>query len=448
MKEALEWVIAAVRANVGIVRNIGSLSSSSTANGPQMSHPYPDTPSSQGALETMRRKIEILEREKEDMTRRTSSISMEAPLTPDASSSSSAIGPRSSKITIGEPSPVRAATSSSFTHAHFHAGQHRQHHAASTSGPHAPPGTVSSAANLQMSAQSSHNQDLQLQVSTKTLALQTLQQEHDHLLSAYSRSQARCAALEKKFQVSDNEINNLTEERMKLSISVEALESQVESLVRSRDDARKQSVANGGQYMQIMAMASKLEAQGAADKKKRKQEADVWEAEKQQYEARIAELERDRQTVIKMAVNETAPDSERGRSTSSERGVRRASALIPSTTTPPAPSVSPCLVTSPTSAPRLTTHLSISEEEKGGKPEAPSSEVRDDFLDNATIDELKEEIKVLRTSFMEIEMAVQDIKSEGVRVDQVMQKFGNIGKRIASKAERIRGVALNGKGMI
>jgi predicted nuclease with TOPRIM domain len=122
------------------------------------------------------------------------------------------------------------------------------------------------------SAQAAHLQDLQHQISTKTLALQTLQREHDNLLAAFSRQQTRCATLDKKSQVSDNEINSLTEEKIRLQAQVEALEAQVEDLVKSRDEAHKQSVANGAQYMQIMSHSSRLQAQGAADLKRWKTE--------------------------------------------------------------------------------------------------------------------------------------------------------------------------------
>ena len=144
-----------------------------------------------------------------------------------------------------------------------------------------------------------HLQDLQHQLSTKSLAHQILQGEHEKLLAAYSRSQRKCADLDKKSQVSDAEISNLSEERMRLQAFIESLEQQVEELQQSRDEAHKQSVANGSQYMQIMAMSSKLQAQGSVDQKKWKSDRDEWTAEKDRLLARIANLEKSAGQILK-----------------------------------------------------------------------------------------------------------------------------------------------------
>ncbi|OCK85409.1 hypothetical protein K432DRAFT_400264 [Lepidopterella palustris CBS 459.81] len=137
---------------------------------------------------------------------------------------------------------------------------------------------------LQTSAQAVHLQDLQHQVSIKTLAFQTLQREYDSLLQKLERQRTKCATLEKKFAVSDVEINTLTDEKEKLQAQVATLEAQVEELQQSRDESRKQLVANGAQYMRIMDMASRLQAQGAEDKKR-------WAAEKLELERRVKILE-------------------------------------------------------------------------------------------------------------------------------------------------------------
>ncbi|KAF2271089.1 hypothetical protein CC78DRAFT_11072 [Lojkania enalia] len=137
---------------------------------------------------------------------------------------------------------------------------------------------------LQASAQTAHLQDLQHQVSVKTLQFQTLQREYDNLLQKLERQRTKCATLEKKFEVSDVEINSLTDEKEKLQAQVGALEGQVEELQQSRDEARRQLVANGAQYMRIMEMANRLQAQSAEDKKR-------WEAEKAELEQRIRVLE-------------------------------------------------------------------------------------------------------------------------------------------------------------
>ena len=140
------------------------------------------------------------------------------------------------------------------------------------------------ASSAQTSAQAAHLQDLQHQISIKTLAFQTLQREYDSLLQKLERQRTKCAALEKKFEVSDVEINSLTDEKEKLQSQVAALEVQVDELHQSRDEARRQLVANGAQYMRIMEMANRLQAQGADDKRR-------WEIEKGELEQRIRILE-------------------------------------------------------------------------------------------------------------------------------------------------------------
>lgn len=137
---------------------------------------------------------------------------------------------------------------------------------------------------LHTSAQTIHLQDLQHQVSVKTLAFQTLQREYDSLIQKLERQRTKCATLEKKFEVSDVEINDLTDEKEKLQAQVNALESQVEDLQQSRDEARRQLVANGAQYMRIMEMANRLQAQGSDDKKR-------WNTERCELEQRIKVLE-------------------------------------------------------------------------------------------------------------------------------------------------------------
>lgn len=141
------------------------------------------------------------------------------------------------------------------------------------------------------SPHTAHLQDLQHQLSTKSLAHQILQGEHEKLLSAYSRSQSRCASLDKKSQLSDAEINNLSDDRLRLQTLVETLEQQIEELQQSRDEAHKLSMASGSQYMQIMAMSSRLQEKGAVELKKYKADREDWSKEKDDLLARITSLE-------------------------------------------------------------------------------------------------------------------------------------------------------------
>ena len=189
------------------------------------------------------------------------------------------------------PSPNR--TSSTSIHAHPLSSPVRAAHSSAflpsptgSSGFSAPtlPPILSPSVTNQNSAQSAHLQDLQHQVSVKTLAYTTLQREYDSLIQKLERQRTKCLTLEKKFEVSDAEINNLTDERDRLFVQIGELENQLEDLVKARDCARKEVVANGAQYMRIVEMASKLQAQSALEKKK-------WDKEKKELEARIRQLE-------------------------------------------------------------------------------------------------------------------------------------------------------------
>ena len=172
-------------------------------------------------------------------------------------------------------SPVRAAHNSAFLPS-----------PTGSSGFTAPtlPPILSPSVTNQNSAHSAHLQDLQHQISVKTLAYTTLQREYDSLIQKLERQRTKCLTLEKKFEVSDAEINALTDERNRLLVQIGELENQLEDLVKARDCARKEVVANGAQYMRIVQMAGKLQAQSALEKKK-------WDKEKKELEARIRQLE-------------------------------------------------------------------------------------------------------------------------------------------------------------
>jgi DNA repair exonuclease SbcCD ATPase subunit len=137
---------------------------------------------------------------------------------------------------------------------------------------------------LQTPAQAAHVQELQHHVSVKTLAFQTLQREYDDLSQELERQRTKYAALEMKFEASDVDINYLTDEKERLHAQVASLESQVEGLQESREEARRQQVANGAQYMRIVEMANRLQAQGSEDKRR-------WDTERSELEQRIRILE-------------------------------------------------------------------------------------------------------------------------------------------------------------
>ena len=141
------------------------------------------------------------------------------------------------------------------------------------------------------SPHTAHLQELQHQLSTKSLAFQILQGEHDKLLAAFSRSQTRCATLDRKSQASETEINNLSEDQMRMQAQIEAYESQIEDLQQSRDEAWRQSAANGAQYMQIIDMSSKLQAKEVIESRRWQEERETWEKEKADMMAKLDALE-------------------------------------------------------------------------------------------------------------------------------------------------------------
>lgn len=144
-----------------------------------------------------------------------------------------------------------------------------------------------------------HLQELQQQIDTRTLAFETLQREHQSLLSAFSRSQSRVATLDKKFIASEAEINELNDGRVRLQAQIEALEAQVQEIQQIREIAHTQSITEGAQYMQIVAMSSKLQAQGASDSQKWKAEREQWELDKKAFMMQIEHLEREKQALLR-----------------------------------------------------------------------------------------------------------------------------------------------------
>lgn len=149
---------------------------------------------------------------------------------------------------------------------------------------HIPSNLGSTTTSAPSSAQAAHLQDLQHQVSVKALALQTLQKEYDSLLQKLERQRVRSGALEKKFEVSDAEINSLTDEREKLMDQVQFLEKHVEELQKARDETRRMGTESASQYMKIVEMADQLQSRSVEDKK-------AWDKERQRLLSRIQAFE-------------------------------------------------------------------------------------------------------------------------------------------------------------
>jgi len=218
-------------------------------------------------------------------------------------------------------------------------------------------------------AHNTHLQDLQHQISTKALALQTLQREHDQLLAAFSRSQIRCTALDKKSQVSDHEINTLTEDKIRLQQQLEALESQVQDLSKSRDEVHQQSSADGAQWRQIVAMSSQLQIKGADDARRFRLEKEFWERDRASLQRRIEELE------------------------SGKENLPETSAMSGSTT-----------------------------------PVA-----NDPILTSVSVEVLREEIIKLRRRCLELELMLQELAGEAEQIEGAITAMESVRKSLASK---------------
>jgi len=112
-----------------------------------------------------------------------------------------------------------------------------------------------------------HTAALQHEVSVKKYALETLQDEHNKLHSAYRRSQMRARTLEEKQVTSDREINTLSEDHARLLAQIAELEQGVSDLSKSRDEFRQATVKEGAQYEQIVKQASQLEKMAGEERR-------------------------------------------------------------------------------------------------------------------------------------------------------------------------------------
>jgi predicted nucleic acid-binding Zn-ribbon protein len=270
--------------------------------------------------------------------------------------------------------------------------------------PMLPPISPSSQPSQSQAALAAHLSDLQHQVGTKSFALQTLQTEHDRLRSAYQRSQMRCATLEKKFQVSDAEINNLTEERNRLQTQCEAFEKQVEDLLEQRDAANKMSIAGGGQYTSIIQQANLLESQTLTTRKKWKAEKEEWERQKEEMEQRIKQLEMDREGHV--------PDG------SAEASLKPQSPPSPRTRDLPG-------------HPGDLHKLSLG---------------AGDIILSSNPDDLRHEIVRLRHRTNDLDRSLQELKSDGQSIDQLVRGLAAASRRMVARADAAAATAATPEG--
>lgn len=245
-----------------------------------------------------------------------------------------------------------------------------------------------------------HSAALQHEVSVQKIALSSLQGEHDKLLAAFSRSQTRASALEKKHAVSDSEIISLSEEKMRLQTQVIELERDVEELSRTRDECREAAVQEGKQYVEIVKKASQLEELAAEERKS-------WTKMKAEMEQTINALRAGASTSDVALHNATLPTLTQ---------------IIDD-------------VDTPASSVEAQTELKIEAMVDVGPTSYPQ-----EFLQESN-DELKEEIRRLRSRCAEVESALRAVRDDSRKMEGIIEALGLAGKSILERADRALGSA-------
>ncbi|KAE8451281.1 hypothetical protein EG329_004446 [Mollisiaceae sp. DMI_Dod_QoI] len=242
-----------------------------------------------------------------------------------------------------------------------------------------------------------HSAALQHEVSVQKIALSSLQGEHDKLLAAFSRSQTRASALEKKHQVSDTEIISLTEEKIRLQSQVAELEKDVEELARSRDEFRQAAVQEGAQYVEVVKNATRLEEMAGEERR-------AWAKLKAEMEQRIEAL--------------TSGSNQMGGTNSSPVPIPL-HRTFDDAATPPSPvrgqsslKAEPAIESQPTPYP--------------AQPQEPDVE-------------LKEEIRRLRNRCAEVEEALRAVRDDSRSMEGIVEALGLAGRSIMERADRTLG---------
>jgi hypothetical protein len=243
-----------------------------------------------------------------------------------------------------------------------------------------------------------HSAALQHEVSVQKIALSSLQGEHDKLLAAFSRSQTRASALEKKHAVSDSEIISLSEEKMRLQTQVIELERDVEELSRTRDECRQAAVKEGAQYVEIVKKASQLEEHAAEERKS-------WSKMKAEMEQTIEALQS---------------------GTSTADVTLRTADLLPLTQIIDD-------IDTPASSVEAQSDLKIEPTADAGPTSYPK-----EFLQESN-DELKEEIRRLRSRCAEVESTLRVVRDDSRKMEGIIEALGLAGKSILERADRALG---------
>lgn len=240
-----------------------------------------------------------------------------------------------------------------------------------------------------------HSAALQHEVSVQKIALSSLQGEHDKLLAAFSRSQTRASALEKKHAVSDSEIISLSEEKMRLQTQVIELERDVEELSRTRDECRQAAVQEGAQYVEIVKKASQLEELAAEERK-------TWSRMKAEMEQTIEAL---------------------------RAGADPSDVVLRTATDLPVP-YSIDDIDTPASSVEAQSDFKIEPSADTG----PTSHPKEILLESN--EELKEEIRRLRSRCAEVEYTLRAVKDDSRKMEGIIEALGLARRSILERADR------------
>lgn len=146
------------------------------------------------------------------------------------------------------------------------------------------------------SAASQHIADLQHQVTLKSLALQTLQSEYASLLQKLQRERLKSQAIEKKTNVADLEVNDLTTRNEELTEQVKSLETHIEELERKRDAERAEATREKDQWGRMLDMEGRLQAKNAEERQRLLDEKNSLEqrvlAYEREGEARLLQMKK------------------------------------------------------------------------------------------------------------------------------------------------------------
>jgi len=242
-----------------------------------------------------------------------------------------------------------------------------------------------------------YSASLQHEVSVQKIALSSLQGEHDKLLAAFSRSQLRASALEKKHAVSDSEIISLSEEKLRLQQQIVELERDVEELSRSRDSFRQAAVQEGSQYVEIVKKATRLEEIAGEERR-------TWNKLKEDMERKIKNSggeESGTVTTIVSKSNELSSSRPLADAT-----IRRVADDFD--------------IDTPTSSIDLSLELKVESPSESRPANSASYQVR---ADHESVEELRDEIRRLQARCIEVENALRAVQDDGRTMEGILKSL-------------------------